>query len=428
MIINPILVAMGLVLAVAAAASGVQAGSLKPDDPAALKRTRSLGRIIADTRDKPVHVLFVHGMRAEGAGNARTFMAGLCKHGKVKCPPGQLKATERHVLPLGAAPPARLFGKPVWREGEWEANPPFVDRYVFERDGAPPVVVDEVNWWPLLFPLKCRALVAPEAALSGIDKKHVELCHTEDPGRRLHAWIDDVEYAEVMKGAQISGGGAWANASLKQQIMNWGLADAVIALGPMRVYFRKAMDEAFRYAGGFDAKGVDGQEFVVVSESLGSFVVMDAATNRANDAPNARAVVGATSSLYFFANQFALLELGRVRGLPASFGLTDRGETDNEAVQQDLAPMDMLSAWTKGQLSNARLVSQPRQIIAFSDPSDMLTFNVPSLPGERDGSRALVVNIYDRNAINWFGVFVNPGKAHTGHSSNKAVLKQMFTP
>ena len=56
-----------------------------------------------------------------------------------------------------------------------------------------------------------------------------------------------------------------------------GSTDAVIALGPMRSLFRKTMDKAFNYAARYDGHDVAGQEFVVVSESLGSFVVMDAA-------------------------------------------------------------------------------------------------------------------------------------------------------
>lgn len=433
MIINRILVAISLSLVVGLVVSNVQAGSLKPDDPAALDRTKSLGRVIADARNKPVHVLFVHGMRAEGAETAHTFMEGLCKYGGVKCPPGILDKPQQHLLNLGPPPAATLFGKPIWGDGEWDANQPFVDRYVFQRDGAPPVVVDEVNWWPLLFPLKCQALVAPEATLSGVDKDHLKLCHTTDARKRYHAWIDDDEYDEAMKGAQISGGGAWANASLKQQIMNWGLADAVIALGPMRVYFRKTMDLAFGHASEFDGKGVEGQEFVVVSESLGSFVVMDAATSRENDALNAREVVGSTASLYFFANQFALLELGRVRGLPASLKSATETSSGKEALSiaessDDLSPLEMLSAWSEGTLPNKDQTPQTRQIIAFSDPSDLLTFNVPKLPSQKAGDETLVVNVYDSNALNWFGLFASPGKAHTGHSSNKAVLKQMFKP
>jgi hypothetical protein len=36
--------------------------------------------------------------------------------------------------------------------------------------------VDEINWWPLVFPLKCRAIMVGEARLAGPDADLLELC------------------------------------------------------------------------------------------------------------------------------------------------------------------------------------------------------------------------------------------------------------
>lgn len=393
---------------------GARAAALRADDPAALARTRSLGDVIAQTQDRPVHVLFVHGMRADRAGLAMPFMEGLCRYGPVRCPPGAAApASQRRYIDLGTRPPAEVMGEPVWRDDrEWEASRPFVDRYRFERPGAPPVIVDEVNWWPLLMPFRCRILVAPESRLSGVDKAHLDLCRP---------WLTAAEYAAALKGPTVSGGGAWANAALKRQLMNWGLADAVIALGPMRTLIRKAIDGAFGYAAAFDGRGAAGQEFVVVSESLGSFVVLDAAGDRFGDARNAREVVAATSDLYFFANQFALLELGRVSGLPAA-ARPDLVTLAPAAPAPQVSPFAVLSQWAQRPAARPELAlaPRPRQVIAFSDPSDALTYNVPPVPG------AIVVNVYDRNEFDWFGLIADPIAAHSGHSRNPAVLKMMF--
>ena len=69
----------------------------------------------------------------------------------------------------GAEPPAFEFmGRPVWRsKEEWSASDPFVDHYVLQRSDGGPIVVDEINWWPLVFPLKCRAIMTGETRLAG---------------------------------------------------------------------------------------------------------------------------------------------------------------------------------------------------------------------------------------------------------------------
>ena len=61
-----------------------------------------------------------------------------------------------------------------------------------------------------------------------------------------------------------------------------------------------------------------------------------------------------------------------------------------------------------------------KQIIAFSDPSDALTFRVPPIDG------VTVVNVYDRNGIDLLHLGADPVAAHTGHSSNPHVLDLML--
>jgi hypothetical protein len=401
--------------------------ALRPDDPAALDRAVSLGQVIADTPDRPVHIVFVHGMSVEGPGNAQTFMKGLCRYGPVKCaaPPSDFM---RHPIDLGPYQrTATVMGQLVWRnEADWNASQPFVDRYVFSRgDNHPPIVVDDVNWWPLLFPLKCRMLVAPECKLSGIDKRHLKLCTRSDPP--YYAWLSAEEHRAALKGPRVSGGGAWVNGVVKRQLMNWGLSDTAIVLGPMRHLFRRMMEGAFDYAADFGEGGVAAQQFVVVAESLGSFVVMDAATNHHGDSPRSEEVLTGTTDLYFFANQFALLELARISNLtfPPVGGPTIAGALPPPPAEP--SPVETLRTWaTASPRFQAAPSGRLKQIIAFSDPSDLATHDVPHLNKEDGSEAAIVVNIYDRNEINWFGVGVRPDRAHTGHSANRAVLKRMF--
>lgn len=411
------------------AAANAKACDLRADDPAALARTHSLGWVIQQTQKQPVHIVFVHGMGADGSGadgqggGAQKFMAGLCRYAPVTCPvSGNFKRVERSFIDLGDWPDkATVLGQPVWPEAaDWVAGQPFVDRYVFQRAGAAPVVVDEVNWWPLLFPLKCRVLVAPEAQLSGIDRTHLDLCRSNDDA--YHPWLTAAEYAAALKGPQVSGGGARANAALKQQIMNWGLADAAIALGPMRGLLRKTLGRAFDYAASYDGHAVADQEFVVVSESLGSFVVLDAAENGDAEFTRAQEIV-ARSDLYFFANQFRLLELGRIDGLPSLAGQANLFQQGQPVPPPEKSPFKLLQDWARRSAGlDARVQPKPKQVIAFSDPSDLLTFAVPQL------EKAIVVNVFDRNEISWFGLVANPIKAHSGHSVNDRVLKCMFQP
>jgi hypothetical protein len=385
--------------------------------PDRLADTRSLGDLIRGAT-KPVHILYVHGMMASGAGDSVVFQQSLCRHVAGLCVAGALPAPTRRRLDLGETPPGLTYlDQPIWTAESWAAGAPFVERYRYPaRPGLPEVIVDEVNWWPLVFPLKCRALLLPEAGLAGADRKRLNLCAALDAeGRPLpapyRAWITPAEIAAALARPSPIGGAAWLNGLAKTNLMDWGLSDAVIALGPMRTYLRRTIDEAFAYAEVDDAGQATDDDYVLVAASLGSFIVLDAWSNDAG----ARRMLDHTAYVYLFANQFALLELARLGQSGPTLALT--AET-SAAATPAASPMEALRLWS----ATPRALAAPtvRQVIAFSDPSDALTFRVPALPG------AKVVNVYDRNGFDFLGFAADPLAAHVGHAGNSAVLDVMI--
>jgi hypothetical protein len=114
---------------------------------------------------------------------------------------------------------ATINGVPIWNsDGEWDASRPFLERYTFRRTNASEVVVDDINWWPLLFALKCRFIVSPDADLAGADREHLELCARTDPP--YYPWLSQQKLQELINSQPTSGGGAALNVNIKRSIMN----------------------------------------------------------------------------------------------------------------------------------------------------------------------------------------------------------------
>lgn len=393
---------------------------LKMDDPAAFARASTLGDQLEQARatGRPVHMLYVHGIRAYGAGGAQVFMQGLVRDGGLEGPAvdadGAFERADRFWTDLGPTPTeATVLGRPVFPcDLAWRRSQPFVDRYLFRRDGQVLAVLDEVNWWPLLFPFKCRFLVGPDAALSGPDRQDLTACSQDDDTH--FPWLTADEVSAVEASRPISGGSAWANAAIKHAVFAWGLSDAVVSLGDVRPLLRKALDQAFAYAADYEGLGVVGQHFAAIAESLGAFVVLDAAAVGGK----VQEVMDYDCDLWLFANQFPLLELARVAHLhaPAAEGAADRPELHG-----------LLHRWAATPRPG-RAGLRPRQVLAFSDPSDALTWLVPKLPAAPGEEEPIVVNIFDRNEFSWFRFAADPISAHTGHARNPAVLRVMLTP
>jgi hypothetical protein len=408
---KPFLLLLALAVVLSFAMARAANAKASPGEPVPLSSTRSIGDVIADAQGRPVHIVYVHGMRAEGPGAVKPFVERL---GREIGHSGSLDRTQRRRVELGAWPSTATVGSSlIWRsEAAWNASAPFVDRYVLKGAGGETVILDEVNWWPLLFPLKCHFLLLPERIVSGADKAHLRLCaRRDDP---YYPWISETDLVEALSSRPLSGGAARINRALKREIMNWGLSDAVITLGPMRMYVRESLNQAFSLAAQ-QQHGLAEPEYIVISESLGSFAVLDAFES---NEPSVKAVLDRTHNLYFLANQFALLDLGRVEGLPSA--ISSGGMLAPAAPPPDGAPaLSGLKRWATGD-GLAIASGTLRQVIAFSDPSDVLTYRVPDIEG------ATVSNVYVRNTPRWFGLFADPAKAHAGHVANPRVMRIML--
>jgi hypothetical protein len=446
-------------------------GKVIDGGPQPLSEMSSIGESLRNAGPRPLHILYVHGMEALGSGDSHAFQKGICELMK-GCTlsgdpvPVNREYADRGEFQIGAEPPSiEYMRKAVWlSKDEWSASAPFVDHYVLKRSDGGPVVVDEINWWPLVFPLKCRNTIPGEAHLAGPDAKLLDLCSTkteEDqpnhPGRfKSYQWLNQDDAAKLKA---MPRKGAWANRWLKNNIMDWGVSDAFIAVGSMRNILREGMRQLFVKSARFSAQssaahdwaqqlanpqGID-REFIVVSHSLGSYLVFStlnlddetvvpqnvpaeaqsAVARKAEEDDAAKYILERTSLVYFFANQVPLLELATME-VPAT------AEAAPTAASAQPKPAEALSKkivkWKnlrqnfkqKRDVAEATPVPPP-QVIAWSDPSDLLSWYVPGIDDLK------VDNVYVRNSW-WHWLIANPASAHGNYASNKSVLRVMMRP
>jgi hypothetical protein len=190
-----------------------------------------------------------------------------------------------------------------------------------------------------------------------------------------------------------------------------------------------------------DPRGID-REFIVVSHSLGSYLVFStlnlgrhapvptnppapAQSGPAAEDAAAQYILERTSLVYFFANQVPLLELANLGGptiaasLPAAV-LTPQGAPgtlDTMMTQWK----NLRETFAQRRSSAEPSPTKPPQVIAWSDPSDLLSWRLPTVDG------LVVTNIYIRNTA-WHWIIANPAAAHANYAVNKDVLRIMFGP
>lgn len=467
-----------LLAAVALGGAAQARAKVIEDQRGSLKTLTSIGEALDAADHHPVHILYLHGIDQVGAGDSSLLRQSICTKLKL-CNLADWKNdgvefADKGEFAPGLPPPAlEYLGTPVWNSAEeWSAAAPFVVHWVVHLHGhRAPLVVDEINWWPLVMALKCRRVLAPEAYLAGPDPALLQVCSepsAQIPGGtgRFYPWIAPDQAQKLEK---IRPHSALINRSLKDNLVDWGLADVMLATSEMNGLMRDGVRQLMAKSAAFDPAsaelpGGDGrgkynwsaqlsrddtldQEFVGVTHSLGSYLIFntlsleDSATAQAGQSAaqdaarlakeeNAvRYIFERTSLIYFFANQLQMLEITNLENAPPAANIyQSRGLTPPPISTNPAANFrSLVSKWKQMQTSfqaglhpgNAA-AGEKVQVVAFSDPSDVITFRVPRI-GDVD-----VVNLYVQNATRWFGLFESPHAAHSNYARNKAVLRVMF--
>jgi hypothetical protein len=336
------------------------------------------------------------------------------------------------------------------------------------------LVLDEINWWPLVLSLKCGRVIAPEAHVSGPDRYLLQVCSTQsaqdpDGSGRFYPWIMPDQAAKLEK---IKPRGALINRQLKAGLVDWGLSDVLMAVGPLGGILRDGVRQLMAKSAAFDpnAAGADSnaasgigkydwrsqlsrdnvldQEFIGVTHSLGSYLLFNtlnpefSATSDENLSPSdaarktaeenaIRYIFERTSLMYFFANQLEMLEITNLESplSDSETAMKSRGLAPAPMVPTSPAAnfRSLVNRW-EGYQTNFQAVLHPAdgaarekvQVVAWSDPSDVITYRVPKI-GDVE-----VVNLYVKNATRWFGLIESPRKAHAGYAKNVDVLRVMF--
>jgi|HubBroStandDraft_1064217.scaffolds.fasta_scaffold31108_1 hypothetical protein len=445
------------------------------DSQALPKDLESIGSALSSPDHRPVHIIYVHGINQIGAGDSSTLRDAICDKLNL-CNKNDWKQAgsdfpdQGEFAPNMDPPPLKYLGNYVWKtKDEWWHAAPFVAHWVVRLKGySSPLVVDEINWWPLVLALKCEYVVKSEASLAGPNNSLLQVCSEkseQDPYDlgRFFPWLSTAEANEL---AKMPARAVLINRDLKNGLEDWGFSDAMIGVGPLAQIIRDGMRQLMTKCAAFDPNGTDpsarmkydwksqlnsgnatDQTFIGVTHSLGSYLLF----NTMNlESPPVEAIAAAAlpegtaqaettiedaavqyifermSLIYFFANQLLLLEFTDLEGLPPAEGPSPRvtGAGGTPSTQHFNA---LVSRWSqyrqdyeKRKKGAGSAPPKKVDIVAWSDPGDLLSWLVPK------SDDVEVFNLYAHNAIGWFWLFESPLDAHDNYAKNRAVLRVMF--
>ena len=247
------------------------------------------------------------------------------------------------------------------------------------------------------------------------------------------------------------------NAGMKEGVIDRGLADAVLYIGPYGQAMRSGVAEAMCRAlsdsrtgerCAWPAPAAD-TRYIFVVHSLGSRLIYDtllglldqngcagevavAAGQEAAASRFAASVIANSPVIYMMANQIPLIGLATIppQVQPQPVGGGQPAGTAGAIGQphEECGGLRRFAHVKAAQQNQAGLPAK-LDIVAFSDTDDVLSWGLPKwyvreLPGT-DGQRLDIhaVNVYVQNATRWFGAYENPGTAHVGYFDNPQVWR-----
>jgi len=218
---------------------------------------------------------------------------------------------------------------------------------------------------------------------------------------------------------------AWFNKQVKTQLLDGALADAVPYVGKYREFLKTAVTAGLCRA--FSANpatpctwsDVDLRDtrLVFVSHSLGSRLLTDGLIDLIrHNAPAEQKLLPALnhgSSFFMFANQIPLLRLGDEDHPPPLLG--------QDTAVKPIGIRGLGQALQQSRLSRGEAGAEPVNVIAFSDPNDVLTYRVPKGVDYSTAGALRFINVRISNAATWFGLRESSIPAHTGYQLNTKV-------
>jgi hypothetical protein len=437
--------------------------AVQGEDQAAPPATVSLGHgkgshAIASNA-APVHLIYVHGINEIGPGDSSLLRAAICRYLR-ECAQTQLQPLIFANGPFGpdsAVPNLTYLNQPIWASrAEWAASKPFVQRYWISGGDHAPILLDELNWYPLVYPLKCKFLLPNDERLAGTASNLDAACRpaiigpgSSPPG---YDWQPDTAIVDTEARAQKA---TLVNRQLKFNLMDWGFGDAVLALGPMQEILCAAIRQLLFQSLDLPAVDPDGKPVLAnkddmqvffVTHSLGSFLSLAAidsewqgakaaelsAFQMSGDQRTASDYFAAhTAGLYFLANQIGLLELAHLTPCKKRQGdcaTVDIGSGADKA-QGSTTPSAAVGHYARRRQQYldthpaAKAKQSHAQIIAWSAADDLLSWYVPKVPDLN------AVNLPARNSsFRIPGLIAGPAAVHGNYAKNKSIVKTILEP
>lgn len=272
------------------------------------RQVTSLGTEIEKPGNEPLHILYIHGIGAIGQGDSESLRQSICKHAMhylhQACTTIDGKFTGREYADHGifdirnGPPPLDYMGSPAWSTpDEWHAAAPFVDHWLITLTGGKSILVDEINWWPLVFSVKCQHIMPNETnlagSLGGKNSNFLAICaqqrvHVGDgvTGRYdFYNWLAPLNLDPTTLN-QLHKNAVPINRWAKVQIMDWNFSDALLGVGPLKDYLVEGIrqllikcvtngaEQTAQLTSTPVSPNDPNAQFIIISHSLGSFLIL----------------------------------------------------------------------------------------------------------------------------------------------------------
>lgn len=218
---------------------------------------------------------------------------------------------------------------------------------------------------------------------------------------------------------------AWLNKLTKSRLLDGALADAVLYVGRYREFLKNAVTAGLCQAfsqnpispcSWSNVELVD-TRLAFITHSLGSRMLTDALIDLIrDDAVPAQKLLPALNygtSFFMFANQLPLLRLGDEDDPPPMIGET--------TAVKPIGIRGLGRALQQSRMNRGETAAHPVNVIAFTDPNDVLSYRVPKGEDYSTAGTLRFVNIRISNAITWFRLVESPVRAHNGYQTNTKV-------